>query len=303
MVLGKSKSLIAIYVLMLLGILLGIFSLLDSGSINSRLSKNIPLEVDISFNNSSAAEPLIIPETELEILTLEHFSIDFDDPELHFLYLRNLSNYDRLIRIRYLLSEAIDQGEDLSKLQVFGLDKKEDGSYSIDLVSNPGWLTLDEIFFELRNQNTFNESIKPMLPGFGFNSTEIGQLDELISNNDLELETFKSMLSTINQHIERARENQLNVNDRERARHLSIEMNRQLNLEYFHIVKQWTLNLIDRLDEASQFKLFQLFNQRKQSISFFSSSLEELTDRFILDFETESYKTILQDRISQLENK
>jgi len=237
--------------------------------------------------------PTTNPETELEQILGEHFSTNIEDAIAHLAFLLDPENYDRIIRINFLLSRAVDQGDDLSHLGRYGVRKHSDGNYTIDLTNHRGWQTLDFILASLLDEESLRDSIVPALRLSGFETADINRLSEYLSVNNPAMENQERYLTILREEIERLGPNPDEVTDRALFLQVMLAIQERTDIATGQLMKTWALDLMSLFDTRKQQVLFNLFAANPQLMNIIPVPTEEAVDIFIQQLHAGTYQALI----------
>ena len=165
----------------------------------------------------------------------------------------------------FAVTLALDEGTPLGDLSAFGLAKRPDGKYQIDLRAFPQWEPLDSRLHMLTNPEVL-ESYVPALQARGFRDSDIEALRTYVATHDPRLaihaegrqlvDTFAKRLQT-----QRGAGRTLNLQEVLAYRYQKASIRAEAE-------RQWAVGLIDTLDRQRQRILVSLLDESEAELTF-----------------------------------
>lgn len=249
----------------------------DSDNKNLTSSKESPTQNE---SLKEAGYPLSYTE-ELQVLLAQHFETDYSEPTTHLAMLKDSENYDRLIRVNYLRGLTMDLGINLEQLEPYGLVRLQNGTYEIDHLLNPGWLTLDLLLSALFSNDYIENILTPALLQDDFDLENLAAVKIYLDNTNPQLEVAQSALSILENEIGKLDSVSLGQENRPFYTLLSVRINEIANYASSQILKNWALELMEQIDLPSQALLISHLSENLSTTKLFPSPIDVSVDGLI----------------------
>ena len=206
----------------------------------------------------------------------------------------DLSQYNALIELNILLNSAIDYGNSVSNFLDYGVQKKSNDLYELDVELYPDWLTLDSLLLYLTNENARN-MVSLDLSRMGFTREELDTLFDYISENDFEKEALNAYLDYIDREYQLIGTMTLDRAGFTREFTRTSEQGARILAESY---RDWALGLISQLTKEKQEVLIQYLLSTLSSREIKSSPLEQSVDLFIEEVSTGDARSAMRQSLT-----
>jgi hypothetical protein len=173
-------------------------------------------------------------------------------------FVRDSAAHKQWSDLYYSITLAMDEGKPLDNLAEFGLVRKDDGTYTVDLKKFPQWMLLDSRLFIFTDPDVF-EGCVPILKARGFRDSDISAVRKYLATHDprqLMLPGSKTLADTFAARV-RQRDKAGLSTDMQEARAYFYQKRRIQDEGQ----RQWALGLIDTLDKQRQRILSSFFDE------------------------------------------
>jgi hypothetical protein len=180
-------------------------------------------------------------------------------------FIRDRRAYQQWADVYFAVTLALDEGTPLGDLSPFGLTKREDGRYQIDLRAFPQWEPLDSRLYMFTNPDVF-ESYVPALAARGFRDSDVTALRSYLANHDPRLAIHAEGRQLVDSfarrlQIERRAAQPLDVQEVLAYRYQKERIKSEAR-------RQWAVGLLDTLDRQRQRILVSLLDESQADLTF-----------------------------------
>lgn len=103
--------------------------------------------------------------------------------------IRDRAAYAQWFDVQWRLTRGLDEGIQLGDLAEFGLDREDDGSYTVHAKTHPQWMPVDLALMTLRDTSVFDAYARD-LKQRGFRDQDLAVLKNYVASNNWERAAF-----------------------------------------------------------------------------------------------------------------